>query len=329
MSKKPLIRSPLVLEPAEVPTADIDSKDATYRITTADGIDELTASLTLVGLVNRPVLQRLRTGCCRIVSGFRRVAACRRLGWPAIPCRLVPLDASEQDCVHLAIAENSLQRPLNLIECSRALNLLAAVCANPEETIRRSAQLALPANPVLVEKIRRLEGMPPTVRQGVLSGGIALAMALELSRLGAASAEALARIMTELKLGLNRQRELLTLMREIAAREGVALENLLGDAAIARILQAPETERAARARQLAAYLKQRRYPVITQTQNRFERLQQELKLGPGVDLLPPKDFEGTTYTLSIRFDGLDQLRKRQRSLTALPDSDAFRAFMES
>ena len=71
-------------KPATVLLERIATGDMTYRITTARKIDTLQASIAAVGLVNTPILAQ-RNADYVIVSGFRRVAACNRLGWNRIP----------------------------------------------------------------------------------------------------------------------------------------------------------------------------------------------------------------------------------------------------
>ena len=130
-------------------------RDTRYRITTSDAIDKLKNSIAALGVLNPPIL-RQKAGGYRIVAGFRRIDACRLLGRHDIRARVLPTDIDNSTCVRLAIADNSLQRPLNLIETARALNLLAGVAADEMELSRQAAALALPDNPSLMRKIMSL-----------------------------------------------------------------------------------------------------------------------------------------------------------------------------
>jgi hypothetical protein len=60
----------------------------------------------------------------------------------------------------------------------------------------------------------------------------------------------------------------------------------------------------------------------------FQELVRQLNLGPGVQLVPPGNFEGTTYTLAITFDRLDQLRDRRLQIENLLGSQALKSFFE-
>jgi len=302
-------------------------RDTHYRITTSDEIDKLRNSIAALGVLNPPIL-RQKAGGYRIVAGFRRIDACRLLGRRNIRARVLPTDIDDSTSVWLAIADNSLQRPLNLIETARALNLLAGVAADEMELSRQAAVLALPDNPSLMRKIMSLTTLPAGLQNRLAAGELAMAMALELKRLDSVTAESLGRLFADLKLGLNRQRELLSLLTEIARREEMTVSELLTDPAFRNLMSAPDLERSQKAGRLRSLLRRRRYPVMSAAMAGFQDLVRHLNLGPGVQLVPPGNFEGTTYTLAITFDRFDQLRDRSLQIENLLRSQTLKAFFE-
>lgn len=311
-----------------LPLESLQFEDTVYRITTSDAIDKLKDSIAALGVLDPPIVRK-KAGGYQIVAGFRRIDACRLLGRYDIRARVLTTDIDNSTCVRLAIADNSLQRPLNLIETARALNLLAGVAADEMELSRQAAGLALPDNPSLMRKIMLLTTLPTGLQNRLAAGELALAMALELKRLDSATAESLGCLFADLKLGLNRQREILSLMSEIARREGITLAELLTEPSLRNLLSAPDLERSQKAGQLRSMLRQRRYPVMSAATARFQDLVRDLNLGPGVQLIPPGNFEGTTYTLTITFDRLDQLRDRSLQIENLLRSQTLKAFFET
>lgn len=306
--------------------AGVRLDDATYRITTAVGCDDLKPSIASLGIIHPPILRRIGE-TYRIVSGFRRIEACRLLNEVNINAWLLPDAIDELTCARLAVADNSLQRPLNLIETSRALNLLAAA-AGSEHFSRLAAELHLPDNPELIRKIMALDALPPALKSGVMNADISLTMALELNRMETGVGETLALLFGELNLGLNRQRELLTLLTEIAQREEKPIGALLAEPDIRNVWTAADLDRAQKAARLRTLLKRRRYPAISDTAERFQTLVGRLNLDSGVTLTPPGHFEGTTYTLTISFDRLEQLAERARRLPALAQNQQLRRFLD-
>lgn len=310
-----------------LPLKSLQLEDTVYRITTSDVIDKLKDSIAALGVLDPPILRK-KAGAYQIVAGFRRIDACRLLGRSDLRARVLPTDTDDSTCVRLAIADNSLQRPLNLIETARALNLLAGVAADETDLSRQAAGLALPGNPSLMRKIMSLTTLPAGLQTRLAAGELAMAMALELKRLDSATAESLGRLFADLKLGLNRQRELLSLLTEIARREKITISELLNEPALQNLLSAPEIERSQKAGELRSLLRRRRYPVMSAATAGFQDLVRHLNLGPGVQLIPPGNFEGTTYTLAITFDRLDQLRDRSLQIENLLRSQSLRAFFE-
>lgn len=293
--------------------ATIVPADHTYRITTNEEIDSLLAAIPVVGLMHPPLLQE-KEGAYIIVSGFRRVAACGRLGWSEMAARIVDSNASEIACAQLAIADNALQRPLNLIEVSRSINLLHGLFEDMKELAKAASKLGLPDHPSLISKILRLCHLPSPVQEGILSDSIALSMALELDRLEPTIAVALSSIFTTLKLGLNKQREIMTLVKEIAKREDIPIHKLLTSGDLRAILHDEASDSAQKAGRLRTYLRQRRFPRIVRAKEAFEENVRELRLGEGTQLIPPRDFEGRTYTLKMQFEDLQALRTRSAGL---------------
>lgn len=310
-----------------LPLKSLQLEDTVYRITTSDVIDKLKDSIAALGVLDPPILRK-KAGAYQIVAGFRRIDACRLLGRSDLRARVLPTDTDDSTCVRLAIADNSLQRPLNLIETARALNLLAGVAADETDLSRQAAGLALPGNPSLMRKIMSLTTLPAGLQTRLAAGELAMAMALELKRLDSATAESLGRLFADLKLGLNRQRELVSLLTEIARREKITISELLNEPALQNLLSAPEIERSQKAGELRSLLRRRRYPVMSAATAGFQDLVRHLNLGPGVQLIPPGNFEGTTYTLAITFDRLDQLRDRSLQIENLLRSQSLRAFFE-
>jgi hypothetical protein len=179
-----------------------------------------------------------------------------------------------------------------------------------------------------MRKIMSLTTLPVGLQNRLAAGELALSMALELKRLDSATAESLGRLFADLKLGLNRQRELLSLLTEIARREEMTVSELLTDPALRNLLSAPDLERSQKAGQLRSLLRRRRYPAMSAATAGFQDLVRQLNLGPGVQLVPPGNFEGTTYTLAITFDRLEQLRDRRLQIENLLRSQTLKAFFE-
>ncbi|MFA9455020.1 MAG: ParB N-terminal domain-containing protein, partial [Candidatus Aminicenantaceae bacterium] len=68
----------------QIDPGEIDLADQRFRVSFSDSFDELVGSIQDLGLLNPPVLAR-REGRLILVSGWKRVRACRALLLSPIP----------------------------------------------------------------------------------------------------------------------------------------------------------------------------------------------------------------------------------------------------
>jgi ParB family chromosome partitioning protein len=305
----------------------IDSKDDSFRITTQINVDNLMDSIHHVGMLNLPLLVEKETGY-KIVSGFRRIEACRQLNWDDVEVRILKSDTKRLECVTYAITDNSLQRPLNLIEQSRSINLLYPFFNDISMLGKELSAMGLPANPSIIKKIKELYHLPESVQNGILSNTISLAMALELGKLEQDVGEGFAKLFETLKLSLNKQKEILTLVKEISLREDIPILKVIKTDWVQKILTNEDLDRNQKIRKIRIYLKQRRFPVITAAENEFENQLKKLELGSGTKLIPPDNFEGSTYILKLFFRNLNELKDRQASIDELIKDPTLRKILD-
>jgi ParB family chromosome partitioning protein len=292
--------------------ADIDCDDRTFRITTRSDTEDLLGSIQQVGLIQPPVLIANSTGHS-IVCGFRRIAACLQSGWTRITAGILGKTTDRFKAAQISIADNAFQRALNLVETSRALKLLDDF--GPDDPQRRNAaeKLGLPTSRSVTPDIKKICRLPLPVQAGILMNTIDLSMALELGGLDPKDAEGMVWLFEQLKVGLNKQRELLLLLKEIAEREDTSIPQLLAAKSLQEILKNAEMDRAVKRQKVRSYLRQSRFPAITKAESDYRKWVKQLKLGNQIVLVPPKDFEGTTFSLTLRFHNrqeLSDLKKR-------------------
>ena len=301
---------------------DIDIQDRTYAITTATELDRLAASIQRVGLINPPLVKYLDQSRYAVVCGFGRVAACRKLGYTVINVKLAPRTSVDMDYVRWAITDNLLQRSLNLIELSRCYTLLAAICRNAKLLSAASAELGLDPNPTRIGKILALGRLPEFIQNSILSNTVALPVALELSAWQEDQATALIAIYTELKMSLGKQREVLTLVREIAFREDIDVVAVLSAAPLQAVLADDDLDNNQKTRLIRRQLKQRRFPVLTAAQHKHDRWVKDLKIGKGVKLAASDFFEDPNYRITFSFKNAEELRGRWREVERIINDPA-------
>jgi ParB family transcriptional regulator, chromosome partitioning protein len=309
-----------------IPLAQIDSGDERFRITTRRDSADLQPSLQRLGLLAAPLVLPTENGFI-IVSGFRRIAACRELMWDVIPARVLSRQTAEYECALRAIAENSTARSLNLIETSRALALLDRHAPDGRVPPADAAALGLTTHPGLASKLKTLCRLPAEVQTAVIAEAVSFPMACELGRLEPDLAVVFARLFSRLKTGLNKQREILTLVSEIALREQTDPGEVLRDPALTRVLEMEKADHNQQTRQIRRLLRRRRFPSLVAAEDRFQELRLRLKLGENLQLTPPRDFEGTRFGLTLSFQSLSEIESLRVKLDELTNHPDFKTLL--
>jgi hypothetical protein len=63
--------------------------------------------------------------------------------------------------------------------------------------------------------------------------------------------------------------------------------------------------------------------MISKTETQYNAFVKQLKLGRNISLMPPKDFEGMTYTMTIRFDNREELNRLKEKLEKIIHHPSF------
>jgi len=299
-----------------IPLSRIDTADETYRITTCSCSNDLVASIERVGVLNPPVVEERSNGYIP-VSGFRRIDACRRLELKTVSAKVLDKEVPHLQSVMIAVSDNSLQRPLNLIETGRALKMLTGYVTDPRELMQLTSDLGLPGNPRHIDKLKQLLNLPQSVQRAVAGDTVSLSMAMALDRIEPDAAVYLCTLFCDLEIGFNKQKEIFSLTEEIAAREDISLNRLLHCQAIHAITTHPDLDKTQKRQAIRRYLKQRRYPRMMKIEERFESNRRNLKLSRHMKLEPPPHFESQIYTLKLEFTNLSELAEQSESLCDL------------
>jgi ParB family chromosome partitioning protein len=153
-------------------------------------------------------------------------------------------------------------------------------------------------------------------------------MATDLKKMAPDCAVAFAQLFDEFKLSLNKQREIMTLVKEIARRDDISEQKVLEDRELQDIVLEQDLDRGHKARQLRIYLRQRRFPQIVKVETRFEYQRKQLNLGDDIKIIPPKDFEGTTYTVNLSFSSVTQLKALHTKLNQMIQHPGLKKMIE-
>jgi len=302
-----------------VDLSEIDLGDDAFRITTERQVDDLMHSINHVGILHHPLLLK-KEATYTIICGFRRIEACRRLNWSELEAMILDPDTIRLKCIQFAITENAFQRPLNLIEKSRSIGMLSDFFKDINSLSEELSLLGLFEHPSMIKKLKGICHLPELFQNSILSNTISLAMVLELAGMSEDDAKGFIKLFNTLKLSLNTQREIVTLIKEIAIREDKSILQIIEESHLNKILTNEDLDKNQRAHKIRIYLKQRRFPTIAVIEKSYEKYHQKLNLERGFKLIPPTNFESPTHTLQLSFNNMTQLKGLKTAFEALMEN---------
>ncbi len=306
--------------------SEINAEIKAFQITTDRDNSSLQRSVREIGLIAPPVLYETGSNLI-IVSGFRRIQVCRNLNRSETKSRILPSDTAPLRLAQIAIAENSFQRDLNLIELSRAYRLLHDAEKNTAALSRAASTLNLPGGPAYIQRLLPLARLPESIQRGILSESLPLPIALELTKLEKEEGSRLAELFSTLNPSLNKQREILGMAKEIAARDDLSVWEVFQASAIQEVVSSDHLDRNQKIHRIRRHLKHRRFPTLAREEDRFYELVNDLKLEPGVQLNPPPFFEGSVFHFSLRFSRLSELATGKKAIDRILQSPDIRKFL--
>jgi len=300
-------QSPNVIFFETIELGRVDSTDTTYQISTQTPVEDLMASIQEVGLLSPPLLRSSDSDRFIIVSGFKRISACRELGWDHMDARIAGGAVSDLDCCRMAIADNTSRRTLNAVEQSSAVSKLS-LFFDDDRTLSREAQKAgLYVNPELVRKLKKLTTLYPELIAPVASGTLPLTIALELGDTDRDAALTFLHLFEILKPTLNHQKEILTMAREIFLASQIPILQLIREV-VAGIMIDESLGRSQKIQRIRDHLQRLRYPEMVRFEKNFQERLKRLNLPEFIQLIPPANFEGADFTLSFTFQNISQFK---------------------
>lgn len=294
----------------------VNTGDHTFKITTNSEINELALSVSAIGLLQPPVLQK-KAGGFIVICGFRRIAACKTRNLARIPVRIIAANCPALMCAQIAIADNAHQRPLNIVEQSRAFHLIEKFAGGSPDWLKIAESTGLSGSQTAVDRIMPVASMPVALQGAILEGSIALPIALRINQFEKDDAAALCFFFQRVGAGLNIQREMFESIIEISFRDDIPVNTLLTRSEISDIVRHSDLSAPQKAQQLRTMLKVQRYPEISNAHASYNQKVKTLKLSPRIQIHPPRHFEGKTYRLSLKIDSRRQLKALQPELEKL------------
>ncbi|MCJ7642838.1 MAG: ParB/RepB/Spo0J family partition protein [Desulfobacterales bacterium] len=308
----------------------IDLSDETFSVNFLADLQSLRSSIQEIGLI-QPVILREKGDRYQIVCGFRRIRVLGELQIPEAVSRMVRENEVEEfKLFSLALHENLTTRGFNAVEKALALDkLIHYFRIDPTVAIRTYLPLlSLETNEKILKTFLSLARMEDEVKRYVVKEEVSRSNIRRLAAFNTEERKAILSLISSLKLGENRLKEILTLLEEIAQRDQCLLKEIVDRPELHAIVSHKELTPSQRTDRVKTALMNLRFPRMHQLEEGFEQKKKELDLPPGVSLHHDLHFEGKRLKMEIHFETLEEYQSLLAELFTLPEKKAFQMMLE-
>jgi hypothetical protein len=137
-----------------------------------------------------------------------------------------------------------------------------------------------------------------------------------------ADGEALLELAKALRIGENHFHDFLDWLEEIALRDGINVQSVLGGEAVAKVLDDPRLGRNDKLKRVKEELWRLRYPRLAEAEEEIRRRIRELKLSPRIQMSAPLNLEGGALTVQLRATTQEELRRLMREVSEATEKKA-------
>ncbi len=260
------------------------------------------------GVVTPLRLEARPDGAFRIVSGYRRCLVAGKLGLERLPALVV---RGEPARLFLSAVCDNMSSGSGL-ELNERAEVVARLLRDFRYTEGRLIAEILPLLqvPATAHQLRQLQlvaDLPAPVRKA-LSTRLTLDSARILKAWSAEDAAFFIDLADRYQLGTNKQKQILELLEDLRRKEAQTVREIWETSGAASVEGEDGLAPADRFQRFRRLLRQRRFPVLSQYEERAEALQQALSLPAEVQLRLPPYFEGEQVEFLLRVSSPVQLR---------------------
>jgi ParB/RepB/Spo0J family partition protein len=300
-----------------LPISNLNVTDDSYRVTFAPKMDELERSIRAVGIIQPITVRHTPEGTYQVVSGYKRVLAMQNLARQTMPTLVhEAADLSPTQAFLWNVHENCLTRKLNLIEKAHTVIKLQQFLSIPEEELVRQFLPLMGENPSykILHQLLSLGALTEPMKNHVVTNDLALSSASRIAEFTAATQQELLAVLSHIKPSTNKLNELLALIREISARDGLTVEEILSHYQLLQVVADPNASAADKVRALRQSLRGIRLPQITARQKQLAGLIDGLELPDTAKVTTDPYFENDKIKLEYQFSQPEELTELVKHL---------------
>ncbi len=293
-----------------IPISNLNVADDSYRITFSPDLGELKRSIKSVGIIQPINVRHTPEGTYQIVTGYKRVIAMQELERQSIPALVhEPGDLSPTQAFLWNLHDNATSRSLNLIEKGIAIRKLVQFYSMPEEDIVKTflPLMGEDASFKILHQLISLDSLTEPMKKHVIAANTALSSACRIAEFSPSTQQALMQVLVKIQPSTNKLNELLSLLREISARDAITVEEILNRYQLLQVVADPNASSVDKVTALRQALRGIRLPQLSERQKRLAELIQGLELPETARIVADPYFESRNMKLECQFSHPEEL----------------------
>jgi ParB/RepB/Spo0J family partition protein len=289
---------------------------------------DLVESIRAIG-ISHPLTLSLKGKGLRVVCGHRRAQAARLLHLQEIPAWVVGKSPDDLSCLHHNLQENMAQRHYSDIETGRILLKLQNAGAKDMDLVQKYLPLlGREKSKKQLLDLLRITSLPEPLQDTLHSLHCPLRVIGLLFDWDEASHRHVEEIFTALRPGVNKCREFLERVDEIARRDGQTPGEIFSREEIQKTLHDPDRPPPEKFNAIHTFLKKLRYPNLTDLQEQVWRAIDRLQLDNRIKLRVPENFEKELFKIDLQFASAEELQRLAEQLFRASDAQALEDLLQ-
>lgn len=299
---------------------EISLEDERFRTSYHDSLQKMKLSLEETGLLHPPLVT-LRNNHFILVSGWKRVLACRELSFSAIPVYVIE-EQNELRVFLTAFYENLATRAFCLMEKAEILARLKKFGESEKKIIQSFLPLLeIPQTLSHLDAYLAFSQFERELKKAVREKNMSFSTLKLLA--GFTPQEQRLLLPLLLPLGQNKQKEILEDLLEVSKRRNISVRNILLSEEIKTIQSSETLTPLQKANKVRILLREKRYPVYSSWKDSFDSLLQKMKWPKEITVNPSPFFEEDNFTVIFSFENQEQFKASLLKLEELSSEAEF------
>lgn len=308
------------MQSATIPIKSLFLDDERFRISYFFSLDKLIQSLKHIGLVQPPIVAH-RGGHTILVSGWKRVMACREISLSPLPVFVLE-EEDDLKAFEVPLFENLAAREMSLLEKAEIVLRLKKFGEGEETIVKRYFPLlAIPPTLQSMDTYLSIAEFAPQIKKFIHDKNMTLVTAQLISELNPLERNLVIPLLEP--FGQNKQRELLEGLLELSRKRRIPVEKLISSQKIQGVLSSEKLSPLQKSDQIRELLHRNMAPAVHAWKDTLDSTLKKLRWPREIVVSPSPYFEDNDLEIKFSAKSASDFQKKLSKLEDLAAKDDF------